>query len=79
MFHPSCPLLQPHSIGGYLYIFSSKAYDLDDPLAGLLSDEETTPVKTTPPKKSLSRRLSSDRLKVEPSFTSKDDDKIHGI
>ena len=44
-------------------------YDPDDPLAdlGLTDEEELQPKKKSPHKKPLSRRLSNEKLKIQPS------------
>lgn len=61
---------------GFVSFFNT-AYNPDDPLAGLgLSEDEDFSIskkKTTPHKKPLSRRLSGDKMRIEPKQGDADD------
>jgi len=48
-------------------------YDLDDALAGLLSDEEETTIKKKTRRKSMTKRLSNEKLKIQPSIDLEDE------
>ena len=51
-------------------------YDPDDPLAdlGLIDEEELQPKRKSPHKKPLSKRLSNEKLKIQPSVNYDDNE-----